>query len=127
LVRTKTVAGQQVSIAYRMKMPVFTGGQLTVGFVRDGSVVGSAIGITAANSNTEIEGIFQFVDTIGGASTLGFSFDSASMTGVSGNLELYYAAILLGKDISQTTIPSFPNNVVTFATTNPSVGEWKRY
>jgi hypothetical protein len=126
LVRTKTVAGQQVSIAYRMKMPVFTGGQLIVGLTRNGSVVGTAVGIPVVNSNIEVEGIFQFVDTIGGASTLGFSFTSSSMTGVSGNLELYYAAILLGKDGLQTTIPSFPNNVITFATTTPSVGEWKR-
>lgn len=122
----KTQPGQQCGYAARLKLPTFTGGAYQIKHYIDSAVVGLATLFDSSYSGSEVEFVFPFVDTVGGKLQIGFTITSVSATGTSGNLEIYHAAIYLGKELPHTTLPSYPTNVVTYATAAPTLGSWTR-
>lgn len=122
----KTVAGQQWGFMYRMKLPTFSGGSIQVRFYDDSSNVALATTYDATYSGQEVEGLFYAADVNGGSSLLGFGIADVSLSGLSGNVELMYGSIFLGKAAPQTSLPSYPTNVITRSSAAPTTGEWKR-
>lgn len=119
----KTEPGQQWIVALRLKTPVYASGYFRLSWVKNGADAGNASSLA---SDREYNLILPCSDTDGGSSWLGFSINTLNASEVTGVFEIYYAAIYLGKDCPHTTIPSYPNNVNTFGSAIPTVGEWKR-
>jgi len=118
--------GQQYNLVLKGKGPTTVDGLYIIGVTRNGAGVGSISSLVTTTENP-FEIICSFVDTVGGATSVGITISASGVTDTTNNvIEIYEFEISTGRNIKSSPVSFKPNNIITFSSAAPTIGEWKR-
>lgn len=115
--------GGQMFVVVRGTLPNIPSGTLEMSFVVNGSVVAGAKVWTAADSYADFRLALPITAPTANPTTMGVQFSGSADTAA---LKLYQLELWIGKSLPSVTMPSFPQNVQTYAAAIPAAGEWAR-
>lgn len=121
--RNDFAQGGQMFVVVRGTLPNIPSGSLELSFVIDGSAVATAKTWTSSDSNADFRLVLPFTATAANPTNMGVAFNGSADTGP---LKLYQLELWIGKSLPSVTMPSFPQNVQTYAASTPAAGEWAR-
>lgn len=115
-----------VSIIAKFKLPTFTAGTISVQLCNENSSICAlwSFGTAFSGATVDLARSLSLADIT--AANFGVQFKSASTAGVSGNLEIYCFEIWIGNKLPKVIYPTYPNNVITYASAAPTSGSWNR-
>jgi hypothetical protein len=116
-------AGGQLFVVVRGDLPSIPSGTLEMNFLFDGTNIGGGKVWTPADSSTAFRLALPVTAQTANPTTMGVSFSGSASASV---LKLYQIELWIGKSLPSVTMPSFPQNVQTYATSAPAAGEWAR-
>ena len=115
-----------VSIVIKAKLPTFTAGTISLQFCKDNTSVGTLATFDTSFSAATVE----FTRCVSLAdittATFGVQVKTASTSGMSGNWEYLCFEIWIGSKLPKVIYPTYPNNVITYASAAPTSGSWNR-
>ena len=118
--------GQQYNLVLKGKGPTTVDGFYIIGVTRNGTGVGSITTLVTTTENP-FEILFSFVDTVGGATSVGINIFASGVTDTTNNvIEIYEFEISTGRNIKSSPVGFKPNNIITFSSAIPTIGQWKR-
>jgi hypothetical protein len=113
--------GGQMFAVVRGTLPTFATNLFEIYFIVNGTSIGGGRVFTSADSGAEFRMVLPFTTTTLNPTTMGVEFGCAT---ASSDLLIYQFELWIGKSLPNVTIPSFPQNVQTYATAAPTAGEW---
>ena len=120
LTRGDFPAGGQFFVVLRATMPTLSSGTTVVNMIVNGATVANPANYT---SGQDIRLVFPIATPSVNPTNVGININTGTATG---NLLIYQLELWIGKSLPNVTMPSFPQNVTTFATAAPTVGQWAR-
>jgi hypothetical protein len=115
--------GGQMFVVVRGTLPNIPAGTLEMNFLFNGTNIGGGKVFVPADSNTDFRLALPVTAQTVNPTTMGVTFVGTADTAA---LKLYQLELWIGKSLPSVTMPSFPQNVITFAAAIPTVGEWAR-
>ena len=112
--------GAQFFVVLRATMPALSSGVTAVSMLVNGTVLANPANYT---SGQDIRLVYPLATPSSNPLNIGINISTASATG---DLLIYQLEIWIGKSLPNVTLPSFPQNVITFSAAAPLAGEWAR-
>jgi len=112
--------GAQFFVVLRATMPTLSSGIVAVNMLVNGTTLANPANYT---SGQDIRLVFPLATPSANPTNVGVSIDTATATG---DLLIYQLELWIGKSLPNVTMPSYPQNVITFAAATPASGEWAR-
>ena len=119
-VRGDFPTGSQFFVVLRATMPTLSSGTTAVNLIVNGSVVANPANYA---SGEDIRLVYPICTPTANPTNVGININTSTATG---NLTIYQLEIWVGKGLPSVTMPSFPQNVQTYAASTPAAGEWSR-
>lgn len=119
------IEGDQVWVQAKVKLPTFTGGSISFTVGSNTTLSLATQSFTTASSGQVVDVFIPYTRKAADAWTsVGFRVTSTTVTGLSGDIEVYALEIGLGRTVPQIAFQPFPKNVSTSAAAMPSLGSW---
>ena len=112
--------GAQFFVVLRATMPTLSAGTTAVNMIVNGTIIANPANYT---SGQDIRLVYPLATPSANPTNVGVNINTATATG---DLLIYQLEIWIGKSLPNVTMPSFPQNVLTFSTAAPTVGQWAR-
>jgi hypothetical protein len=112
--------GAQFFVVLRATMPTLSSGVVAVNMLVNGTTLANPANYT---SGQDIRLVYPLTTPSANPTNVGVSFGTATATG---DLLIYQLELWIGKSLPNVTMPSYPQNVITFAAAVPTVGQWAR-
>jgi hypothetical protein len=113
--------GGQMFVVVRGTLPNIPSGTLEMSFVFNGAAIAGAKVWTPADSLTDFRLALPITAPTANPTTMGVSFSGSADTAA---LKLYQLELWIGKSLPSVTMPSYPQNVQTYAAAIPAAGQW---
>lgn len=113
--------GGQMFVVVRGDLPNIPSGTLEISFLADGVSIAGAKVWTSADSFSSFRLALPVTAPTLNPTTMGVSFSGSASASV---LKLYQLELWIGKSLPSVTMPSFPQNVQTYAAAIPAAGQW---
>ena len=114
--------GGQMFVVVRGTLPTIPSGSLEMTFLFNGTNIGGGKVWLPADSGTDFVLVLPVTAQTANPTTMGVRFNGSATT----NWQLYQLELWIGKSLPSVTMPSFPQNVQTYAAATPAAGEWAR-
>lgn len=114
---------EQITVVAKVKLPTFTGGTVIVGIGRS-SVEWGLVNFSSTSSAQTVDvrvSVPAENVTSGGIS---FYIYTTSITGLSGDIEIYALEFHKGSNAPRAVHSSFPRNIYTHSSSIPTAGAW---
>jgi hypothetical protein len=115
--------GGQMFVVARGTLPTISSGTLEMSFVIDGVIVAAGKSWTSADSQADFRLALPITAPSANPNTMGVIFTGSASAN---QLRLFQLELWIGKSLPSVTMPSFPQNVQTYAAAIPAAGEWAR-
>lgn len=115
--------GGQMFVVARGTLPNIPSGTLEMSFLFNGSNIGGGKVWVPADSYADFRVALPVTAQTVNPTTMGVAFGGSADTAP---LKLYQLELWIGKSLPSVTMPSFPQNIQTYAAATPSAGEWAR-
>jgi len=115
--------GGQIFVVVRGTLPNIPSGTLEMSFLFNGSSIGGGKVWAPVDSNTDFRLALPVTAQTVNPTTMGVQFSGSADTAA---LKLYQLELWIGKSLPSVTMPSYPQNVQTYAASTPAAGEWSR-
>jgi hypothetical protein len=112
--------GGQFFVVLRATMPTLSSGTTAVNMLVNGTVLANPANYT---SGQDIRLVYPLATPSANPTNVGLSIGTATATG---DLLIYQLELWIGKSLPNVTMPSYPQNVQTYAAAAPTVGQWAR-
>lgn len=113
--------GGQMFVVVRGTLPNIPSGVLEMTFIANGSAIAAGKVWTPADSLTDFRLALPITAPNVNPTTMGVTFSGSADTAA---LKLYQLELWIGKSLPSVTMPSFPQNVQTYAASTPAAGQW---
>ena len=120
LTRSDFPLGAQFFVVLRATMPTLSSGTVAIDILVNGTVLANPQNYT---SGQDIRLVYPLATPSANPTNVGIGISTATATG---DLLIYQLELWIGKSLPSVTMPSFPQNVVTYSTAAPTVGQWAR-
>lgn len=114
--------GGQMFVVVRGTLPTIPSGSLEMTFLFNGTNIGGGKVWLPADSGTDFVLALPVTASTANPTTMGVRFNGSATT----DWQLHQLELWIGKSLPSVTMPSYPQNVQTFAAAIPTVGEWAR-
>jgi len=112
--------GAQFFVVLRATMPTLSSGTTAVNMLVNGTTLANPANYT---SGQDIRLVYPLATPSANPTNVGLSIGTATATG---DLLIYQLELWIGKSLPNVTMPSYPQNVQTYAAAAPTVGQWAR-
>lgn len=112
--------GGQMFVVVRGTLPTIPSGSLEMTFLFNGTNIGGGKSWLPADSGTDFVLALPVTAQTVNPATMGVRFNGSATT----EWRLYQLELWIGKSLPSVTMPSYPQNVITFAAATPAAGEW---
>ena len=115
--------GGQMCVVMRGTLPTFASNLVEIYFMVNGVSIGGGRVFTTADSGADFRLVLPFTTTTINPTLMGVEIGCAT---ASSSMKIYQLELWAGKSLPNVIMPSYPQNVITFAASTPAAGEWAR-